>query len=153
MTKPNTKCISCPKGLYRSPKKLKNGLTPICCSCHSRRIAFQKARIRYDAFILEYKAGNVSGSSGKPYLISSMVIRYIKEKYGNKCCKCGWNQINPKTGNVPVQINHINGNSRDHKESNLELLCPNCHSLTENYMNLNKGNGRKERYKKGESEQ
>ena len=30
------------------------------------------------------------------------------------------------------------------KEDNLEVLCPNCHSLTETYGSLNK-NGRKER--------
>lgn len=34
------------------------------------------------------------------------------------------------------------------KEDNLELLCPNCHSLTKNYGNLNKKSQRKRNYKK-----
>jgi 5-methylcytosine-specific restriction endonuclease McrA len=59
--------------------------------------------------------------------------------------KCGWSEINPKSGKVPIQLNHINGNSEDNKLSNLELLCPNCHSLTPTFGMLNKGNGRKKR--------
>ncbi len=42
-------------------------------------------------------------------------------------------------------MNHIDGNSENNKEKNLELLCPNCHSLTPNFKGLNKGNGRHSR--------
>lgn len=58
---------------------------------------------------------------------------------GNRCEDCGWCSINPTTGNVPVQLHHIDGNHENNKPSNVKLLCPNCHSLTENYMALNKG--------------
>jgi 5-methylcytosine-specific restriction endonuclease McrA len=33
----------------------------------------------------------------------------------------------------------------NHNEKNLNLLCPNCHSLTPTYGSLNKGNGRLKR--------
>ena len=44
---------------------------------------------------------------------------------------------------------------KNNKESNLILLCPNCHSLTETYKGANLNNGRKMRtkyYLKGENQ-
>lgn len=76
------------------------------------------------------------------------------ENHGAKCMKCGWCEVHPTTGTVPIELNHIDGNAENKISSNLELLCPNCHSLTPNYRNLNKGNGRhyrRERYRNGKS--
>jgi len=64
---------------------------------------------------------------------------------GHKCSKCGWDKINPITGKRPLQVNHIDGDSSNSKKENLEVLCPNCHSLTHNYGSLNRGKGRKKR--------
>lgn len=80
--------------------------------------------------------------------------KYLIEKYGEKCMKCGWKERNTITGNVPIQLEHIDGNSENNNLSNIELLCPNCHSLTPTYMALNKGNGRykrRQRYADGKS--
>jgi len=44
-----------------------------------------------------------------------------------------------------LQIEHVDGNPYRHKEENLTLLCPNCHSLTATFGGLNKGHGRKYR--------
>ena len=62
--------------------------------------------------------------------------------------RCGWCEINPTSGKIPLEIEHIDGNYKNNTEENLILLCPNCHSLTPTYRALNKGHGRKERYKK-----
>jgi 5-methylcytosine-specific restriction endonuclease McrA len=70
----------------------------------------------------------------------------LAETFGEKCSDCGWSKVHPKTGKVPVQVDHIDGNPSNHSPQNLRLLCPNCHSLTSTYGALNKGNGRKERY-------
>ena len=56
----------------------------------------------------------------------------------NSCQKCGWHEVNPYTGIVPLQIHHIDGDCKNNKEENLQLLCPNCHSLTENFGSRNK---------------
>jgi Zn finger protein HypA/HybF involved in hydrogenase expression len=103
-------------------------------------------RHKYLKFIERWKSGLETGMRGSQG-VSAHIHRYIRETYGNKCIKCDWKEVNPKTGNIPVQLNHKDGNHKNNKEENLELLCPNCHSLTENFMNLNKGNGRKLRYK------
>jgi len=73
--------------------------------------------------------------------------KYLIYKYGEKCMECGWCEINKKTGKVPIQLEHIDGHSENNSLLNLKLLCPNCHSLTPTYGFLNKGNGRKKRYK------
>ncbi len=79
--------------------------------------------------------------------LSDHVRRYLIEKYGERCGKCGWREHNPFTSQVPLTVHHIDGNWSNNCEENLILLCPNCHALTENYMNLNKGKGRTYRRK------
>lgn len=51
-----------------------------------------------------------------------------------ECCeKCQWSEKR-LDGKTPLQIHHIDGNSKNNILENLLLLCPNCHSLTDNYM-------------------
>jgi len=80
--------------------------------------------------------------------------KYLINLNGNKCMECGWCEVNPTSGKVPIELEHIDGNSENNNLDNLKLLCPNCHSLTPTYKGLNKGNGRhkrRERYKEGKS--
>ena len=101
---------------------------------------------QYKVYIDNWKNGKESGLRGK-YQISSHIRRYLFEKFDSKCSKCGWSTINPFTGIVPLEIEHIDGNYLNNHESNLILLCPNCHSLTATYKGANMGNGRKDRKK------
>lgn len=89
---------------------------------------------------------------GQPILETKNVSKYLK-KYliktgGEKCSVCGWNKIHSLTNKVPLEVDHIDGNSRNNHKDNLRLICPNCHSLTPHFRNLNKGNGRGWRVKK-----
>ena len=74
------------------------------------------------------------------------IKRYFIEKY-NGCQICGWHEVNPSTGKCPLEIHHINGDCTDNREENLQLLCPNCHSLTPTMGALNKGNSKRYKYK------
>lgn len=91
-----------------------------------------------------WKFGNDAG-----YDTNGTIRRYIKKyiliERGTACEQCGWNKINPRTNKCPLEIHHRDGNYKNNKEDNLQILCPNCHSLTNTYKNLNKGNGRKYR--------
>lgn len=80
--------------------------------------------------------------------IAAWVRKYLLRKYNSKCSLCGWNKKHPITNKVPLEVDHIDGNSENNKEANLRLLCPNCHSLTPYFKNLNKGKGRKWRMNK-----
>lgn len=61
------------------------------------------------------------------------------KKANYQCEKCGWNTINPYTNKVPLEIHHKDGNYKNTTENNLEVLCPNCHSLTNNFRARGKG--------------
>lgn len=56
----------------------------------------------------------------------------IKEK-GYKCQMCGLTEWNKK--DIILEIHHVDGNRLNNKLINLQLLCPNCHSTTDNWRN------------------
>lgn len=98
---------------------------------------------QYNTYIIGWKHGKMSGSRGVwAKNISGHLKRYLIAKYGNVCSLCGWGKINPTSGKVPLEVDHIDGNAENNTETNLRLLCPNCHSLTPSFRNLNKGRGR-----------
>jgi len=96
-----------------------------------------KKEFEYKDYIEKWKNGEVDGSKGES--ISIHVKNYLFQTRGKKCEECGWNKINPFTGNIPITFHHVDGNWKNNKEENLKILCPNCHSLTMNYGSLNKG--------------
>jgi|CXWL01.1.fsa_nt_gi hypothetical protein len=75
--------------------------------------------------------------------LSRTIRLWLIKEAKEKCSKCGWNIVHTITKSVPLQINHKDGNWANNAPENLEVLCPNCHALTENFGALNLGNGRK----------
>lgn len=105
-----------------------------------------QAEHQYNQWIQRWQSGEELGVRGQ--LVSKHIKRYLFNKYKNSCARCGWNQVNPFTGNLPLEIEHIDGNYTNNKEDNLILLCQNCHSLTATYKGANRGHGRTSRRKK-----
>lgn len=130
------KCINCGGGFT-------NRWQAKYCS-NKCQFIFQRKK-----YIEEWKAGSKTGNIGiTARNISTKLRKYLFDKYNNKCSECGWNKKHPQSGNIPLEVDHIDGNSENNLEDNLRLLCPNCHALTPNFKNLNHGNGRQWRNKK-----
>lgn len=63
---------------------------------------------------------------------SSLKEKLLKEGLKqNKCECCGITEWNGKP--LVMQLHHIDGNHNNNFLDNLQMLCPNCHSQTENY--------------------
>ena len=76
--------------------------------------------------IQEYTSNDVPMQSDK------LKIRLIKEGYlDEKCYSCGRDTWLEK--DIALQLNHKDGDKEDNGLRNLELLCPNCHAMTEHW--------------------
>ena len=66
----------------------------------------------------------IKASKLKEKLLKENLIEY-------KCAKCGLTEWMNEP--IVLQLHHIDGNPNHNSLENLQLLCPNCHSQTDNY--------------------
>ena len=84
--------------------------------------------------IEEYTSNKVPMQSDK------LKIRLINEGYLEpRCNMCGISRW--LDGEVPLQLDHKDGNKDNNNLKNLRLLCPNCHALTPQYRLKNEFKG------------
>lgn len=78
--------------------------------------------------------------TNKRYITSHKLRkRLIKDKiFNHQCQSC--NNITWLNKPIPIELHHKNGIHTDNSISNLELLCPNCHTLTDTYKGKNRKN-------------
>ena len=80
------------------------------------------------------------------YRIKNIILKYNIKPH--KCEECGRSEWEHK-GNIipiPLELHHINGDRTDNTLDNLQLLCSNCHSLTDNFCKRKNGIGESKKY-------
>lgn len=74
---------------------------------------------------------------------AKVIRKLLLDKRGHKCENCGislW-QDYP----ITLELHHKDGNSKNNDDSNVQLLCPNCHSQSWDYrFTMNKVSSRRE---------
>lgn len=119
-------CEGCKKYLKGNRKFCSNS----CQKRHEREV-----------FILDWKSGKVSGKVGMS--VSGHVRAYLLERCSSSCESCHHSEWLGKP--LLLQVDHRDGDFRSCSESNLWMICPNCHAQQPTSGSKNRGRGRKNR--------
>lgn len=83
-----------------------------------------------EAFVEHSKVSNES--------INNYLFNY--KHWPHKCSRCNLEEWQGQQ--IPLELHHKNGNSRDNRIENLEYLCLNCHAITSNFRGKNINTGK-----------
>jgi 5-methylcytosine-specific restriction endonuclease McrA len=72
--------------------------------------------------------------TSRSHLKRRLLSEGLKEDRCEECGLTGW-----RGRPLSMALHHINGDGRDNRLENLQLLCPNCHSQTANFSGRNRG--------------
>ncbi len=67
------------------------------------------------------------------YTRAQSVKSHLVKFRGHKCEDC--DRVTWKNKDIPLEIHHIDGDRTNNVYENLQLLCPNCHAMTDNWRN------------------
>ena len=71
------------------------------------------------------KDSSLSNTTLRKKVLSDEIFEY-------KCSECEFSG-DWRGKPLALQLDHINGNNKDHRKENLRWLCPNCHTQTDTY--------------------
>jgi len=80
----------------------------------------------------------VENSTATNDTVRTLLFEHYDVKHECQNCRISeWQGVS-----IPLELDHINGKSRDNRIENLRLLCPNCHSITPTWRGKNKNTGK-----------
>lgn len=124
------KCLVCPTSI--------KGKTKFCST---------------DCYFTSYRQKQLDKTKQHPEQVSEAAVRrYLAKTTPHQCQVCGRRKWLGKP--IPLEVDHIDGNSTNREWSNVRRICPNCHAQTPTFKSKNKGNGRHSRrirYREGKS--
>lgn len=129
-------CENCGKSFHQKVKNAK-----FCC--RNCVIEFHKNKhyeklLSYIKETGEFPVSEIGIIKGETKRYS--VRKYLEKTQGHKCAICGVTEWLGKP--IPLVVDHIDGNSSNHKVDNFRLICNNCDSLLPTFKGANKGSGR-----------
>ncbi len=121
-------------------------------NCRTLKNRLNADNIDYSHIPLGRDSNRNRPKGGKQYPLKEILVRnsfYINRVSLRKrlldekllveqCYNCG---LGPEWDGEPLrlQLHHVNGDGRDHRISNIRLLCPNCHSQTDSFAGRKNG--------------
>lgn len=111
----------------------------------SNNLFFSEQIVRNDYIILNSLIHSISTElKGKTSLKST----YYNLNIFKDCCPlCGFSEKRNINDDTSVcEVHHIDGNNKNNHLTNLCILCPNCHALTQNFRSLKNTNLETEKY-------
>lgn len=115
------KCEGCGKEHTTLPYKIKKYCDNACQSILTKKDTWEKIQ-----------RGEVSDRG--------TIRSTLRREIGNYCSNC--KRAKWRGYPIALEVHHIDGNAGNNLGSNLQLLCPNCHSITDTWKGKNRGNGR-----------
>ena len=145
-------CLNCGKLSYRSPAHIARNHKAHYCSNQCQHDYTWKQR-KEKVYKHGIESLNIKTSTRKDQILKQLIVEdFGRGKTGKACWNCGWEEVNPFLGkgkeakknrrqgnNIPTQLSHKDGDPINNDISNLEILCPNCHSLSEFHGSRGKG--------------
>ncbi len=111
-----------------------------CLNCKiltkNRKFCTKKCYFLYNKNCIKNKMNSGDCNS----LDHQTIRKYLIKERGNRCESCKLEKWMNK--HIPIDIHHIDGIADNNKLENLQLLCKNCHGLTDNYGSKNKNSSR-----------
>ena len=140
-------------------RKKKPAVIATCKHCGSLFEVIGRSRYGYfcsvaccGLFVKDQKYNRFISGEVNVYSTHRSLRSAVIRRDGHVCSSCKHTHWNGK--DIPLELEHKDGDHSNNHPENLCMLCPNCHAQTDTYKSKNKGNGRHarmERYRLGKS--